>query len=1269
MAVGSMEQVIARIGVSRYAPFALFVAVASGLGVSVALFLAIRTWDQSLFQSAFDRQCQQTVSSLKQGIDTHLSILRSLRALYESSQEVTRKEFSLFVRDFLMRYPGVQAIEWIPRVPNAQRDMYEKSAQREGFPNFQITERNDRGALVRDAERQEYYPVYYVTPYAGNEVALGFDLASDPVRQQALFLCRDTGQLTATPPIALIQERRGKQGLLAFLPVYRKGAAADSLESRRENIEGFYGMVFRISDFLSSILQEQGFSGIDLYVFDESARQPHKLLFFRSFPEEAGSVTEPRQKAEVMAGLHYARRLAVGGREWSVLLAPTGTLTATSRTWIPWAALVSGLVFTALMTVYLVQVLRGAEQARSYLIEQASARQALEQEMARREAIDQALRESEKRYRTLFESATEAIFILEADGPDAGRIAAVNKAAAEIHGYTVEELLTLNIKDLDTPESAKGIPLRIERLLRGEHLMEEVTHRKKDGTVFPMEINARMIELDGRNYLLAMDRDISERKAQEAALRQRDSQQRALLDNIPDIAWLKDEESRFIAVNESFGKACGRKADELPGKTDFEVWPLELALRYRADDREVMASGMRKRVEEPLADQEGQIQWIETIKTPIGDDSGNVIGTAGIARDITERKRAEVALQESEERFSKAFRNNPAWLAIVNMETLETVEVNDAWTRTFGYSIDEAIGRTTVELGIYDEETLNKIMEEATAKGSVRNAEVAIRTRTGENRVLLVSREVVGIGGKPHLLAMGLDITDRKRTEEALRESEQRFRAIFDSEHAVMLIVDPESGAIEDGSPGACNFYGYDREDLKHRNISDINTLSREETLKKMQLATSRQSKYFEFQHRLASGELRDVEVCSGPIVVGDRTLLLSVINDVTGRKSLEKQLLQAQKMEAVGALAGGIAHDFNNLLTVISGYSELLLMDQEEGAPGLAELRIIRQTVQRGADLVKQILAFGRKLEASLRPIDLNHEVRQAQNLLSRSIPKMVNIELREAAKVHTVNADPGQIEQILLNLALNAKDAIPETGGRIVIETKNVFLDKTYCDMNSEAKPGNYVLLSVSDTGHGMKQEVLDRIFEPFFTTKAPGKGTGLGLAMVFGIVKSHGGHVACSSEPGIGTTFNLYFPAILVEDEPDVATTQEIPAYGTESILLVDDEEFLRDVGSRILSSAGYTVMTAASGYEALEVYRDNTDRIDMVILDLIMPEMGGKECLEKLLVIAPKVKVLITSGYSADRVAMEPTEIGARGFVGKPYNMKRLLQVVREVLDAP
>jgi len=514
-------------------------------------------------------------------------------------------------------------------------------------------------------------------------------------------------------------------------------------------------------------------------------------------------------------------------------------------------------------------------------------------------------------------------------------------------------------------------------------------------------------------------------------------------------------------------------------------------------------------------------------------------------------------------------------------------------------------------------------------------------------------------------------LEERKRAEEVAVE-QIRFQQIL-----MDAIPIPVFFKCRDGKYLGCNeafseFLGKPKMEIMGKSVFELNPkhLADIYYTKDIELLTGGGIQTYESRIRYADGTEHDVIFYKSTFLDVDGTVggLIGVILDITEQKSLQRQLLQAQKMEAVGALAGGMAHDFNNILTAVQGFSELLLIEMDEKASGYSDLQRIRDAGRRGADLVQNLLAFSRKAEIKPRPINLNHEVARIEKLLRRTIPKMIEIELHLERDLAAVNADPGQMGQVLMNLAVNAEQAMPD-GGNLTISTTNISLDEEYCRSYHETQPGRYVMLTVEDTGHGMDKETLEHIFEPFFTTKDVGKGTGLGLAMAYGILRQHGGHITCYSEPGIGATFKIYLPAITEAETERRAEPEQVPPRGgTETILLVDDEDFIRHLGQTFLSRAGYTVLTAASGPEAVQLYLREGERISLLILDLIMPEMGGDKCLEEILAINPDAKIVISSGAAVEGKKKETIESGARGFVNKPFQLRDMLKTVRHVLDS-
>ena len=512
------------------------------------------------------------------------------------------------------------------------------------------------------------------------------------------------------------------------------------------------------------------------------------------------------------------------------------------------------------------------------------------------------------------------------------------------------------------------------------------------------------------------------------------------------------------------------------------------------------------------------------------------------------------------------------------------------------------------------------------------------------------------------------------RSFQELQESEKKYRELVENANSIILRMDTD-GNITFFNEFAQRFFGYAGNEILGGNVkgtilpdSESTKHVLEDLVKSLQQEPERQGvRESENIHR--NGTPMRIAWTYKPIFDSDGHFreILCIGSDISEKKRLEAQLLHAQKMEAIGTLAGGIAHDFNNVLQAISGYTQIMLMEKNSNDPDYKKLEAIERSSQRASDLTRRLLIFGRKVESKLKPVDLNHEVVQVSKMLERTIPKMINIELCLAENLKITNADPVQIEQIMMNMGVNARDAMPD-GGKLIFKTESVILDEAYCKSHLGSNPGEYVLLSVSDTGQGIDDEIMEHIFEPFFTTKETGKGTGLGLAMVYGIVKSHGGYITCESEQGQGATFKIYFPAIGLENKVTEPKETEVPIIGgNETVLLVDDENSICELGKETLSRVGYKVLTAPDGESALELYSKASRQVDLVILDLIMPGMGGKRCLDGLLELNPHAKVLISSGYSINGATSEALQAGAKGFIAKPYEIKQMLKLVREVLD--
>ncbi len=519
------------------------------------------------------------------------------------------------------------------------------------------------------------------------------------------------------------------------------------------------------------------------------------------------------------------------------------------------------------------------------------------------------------------------------------------------------------------------------------------------------------------------------------------------------------------------------------------------------------------------------------------------------------------------------------------------------------------------------------------------------------------------LSGLQRALSQELDMSNN------LRQSEERFRTAFRTSPDSIAISGLSDGRYVDINDGFTTMMGYDREAVIGRTIEELKIWDDPGSRQALLQGLTARGIVNNMEVRLVA---RDGAVKTGLLSAGIFDYrgvphVLSVTRDVTALKATERQLQQARKMEAIGILAGGVAHDFNNILQVINGYTQLLTLEKSETDPDHAKLREIEKAVAHAAQLVRQLLTFSRKAESKTVSLDLNKEITDVRKILERALPKMIDINLHLGRGLSPVTADPVQIEQMLLNLGTNAADAMPD-GGTLVIETENITLNDDYLNTHAGARAGEYVLLSISDTGQGMDKDIVEHIFEPFFTTKEFGKGTGLGLASVYGIVKSYGGYISCYSEVGRGTTFKIYLPAAQKPATPEEKDAVPVPPRGgTETILLVDDEESIREFASAVLERFGYRVLTGASGEEALAVIAQAGGTIALIILDLGMPGMGGHKCLQEIRKDNPSAKVLIASGYSINGQVKKSLETGAAGYIGKPYQINTLLQKVREILD--
>jgi PAS domain S-box-containing protein len=652
-----------------------------------------------------------------------------------------------------------------------------------------------------------------------------------------------------------------------------------------------------------------------------------------------------------------------------------------------------------------------------------------------------------------------------------------------------------------------------------------------------------------------LEMEILERNKIEKALRESEKRFRAIFDNAGVGIDLLDAEGRIAQANQSLLNIVGYSFEELRELTFLGI--------THPDDRDISERSLKAldagernayRLEKRYLRRDGSLVWCELSTSSIRDADGKRIGTIGVIEDVSERKRAEEALRDSEARLNSILAASPVGIAVLKDRKLTWV--NDVGLKMFGYESNvEVVGKST--------------------------------------NIFYPSQDEYELAGKKLYASLNGNqvsqiFTKFKRKDGSLFDADMRMKLVDTNAHgslAVAIIID----------------------------ITE-------------QLKNERE------------------------------------------RELLRAELLQAQKMEAIGTLVGGIAHDFNNMLQVILGYSQMLLEEKSPDHPDYEDLREIVRASEQEAELVRRLLIFAKKTPTEKVTTELNSQVKGMTSLLSRTFPKMIDIKLDLADGLNMIMADPVQIDQVIMNLTINAQESMPK-GGQLGIKTRNVTLDDEYVCYKPGLKSGKYVMLSISDTGLGMNQQTLSRIFEPFFSTKERDstRGTGLGLSVVQGIVEQHGGHIICESEPEKGSEFRIYFPAIEFAKKTEELVKKSPNPTGTGTILLVEDEPLVVEFGKRILSGAGYNVIVGSNGREALDIYQNRKDEIALVVLDLMMPEMSGRDCLKELVKLDPLVKVIIATGFSIDASVEEEINPFIKGIVKKPFRISEFVWAIHDALS--
>ncbi len=853
----------------------------------------------------------------------------------------------------------------------------------------------------------------------------------------------------------------------------------------------------------------------------------------------------------------------------------------------------------------------------------------------------------------------------------------VNAAFMKTTGYSEEEVLGRTTADLDMFPDVADHMAAAEKLLQDGRLENlELRVRRKDGKMRHGLFSGEIIQNQGEQFFLTSMLDITERKEAEEAVAQARAEWVRTFDAVPDMVCLVDREFRITRVNQAFADRLGLPKEELLGKTCYEC--LGCNHGPHSDQKcphvQTMSQGHGSSTEVQWNNLRGHfLVTTSALTTP----DGEFVGSVHVSRDVTLRKQAEQQVKEHAALLKSLLDALPDLVFYKDTEGVY-LGCNPSFEAFVGRPAHEIIGRTDLEL--FDREVAEAFRADdrrTLESGCPRHIDEWVTYPDG-SRVMLYTLKTPydGPGSEPRgILGVSRDITDRARYEQAILESEERLSALINSTPDVICFKDGQGRWLV-ANHADLELFGL--EDVDYQGKTDAELADHSLPLYRDAFLGCEQSDEAAWQAGSIYRTKETVPRPDGPGLVfdvikvplfeedGSRKGLVVLGRDITNEQILEDQLRQAQKMEAIGQLAGGVAHDFNNLLQVILGYGDLIMDLIDEDSPARPAGQGILKAGRRASTLVKQLLAYSRRQVLEIQTLDLNLAVADMLTMLDRIMDQPITLDFQRQDQPIVVNADPGQLTQILTNLCVNARDAINGTG-TITIRTGTADLDGDYCRLHSWAEPGQYAVLVVADDGEGIPPENLDKIFDPFFTTKGVGKGTGLGLSTVYGLVKQHNGFIQIQSEPSRGTTVKIYLP--LLEAQPgETRPPQTGPAPGgTETILVAEDDEMVRWLLEALLERAGYTVIMTANGEEALQVFSEDPGLVDLALLDVVMPKLGGQATFDRLREIKPDQKVLFASGYSMD--AIHTNFVLKKGFqlLQKPIQRDDLLRRVREILD--
>ena len=884
---------------------------------------------------------------------------------------------------------------------------------------------------------------------------------------------------------------------------------------------------------------------------------------------------------------------------------------------------------------------------------------------------------SRRSYEAIFNASTDCIFIH--DG-STGEIVEINKAAEEAFGWTLEEMQNLNVGDMTAnvpPFTHKEAFEHIQRAVSEGPQKFEWLAKNRNGELMWFENSLQYTKLAGLQRVMVAGRDITHRKNVEKALKESERKFRSFIENANDLIFTVSPNGSFTYVSPNWLEFMGEPAENAVGINFQEyVFPDDLPHCFEFHKKILSTGEKPEAIEYRVRRKDGSWRWQVTTGAPLFDSEGRITESLGIARDVTILKQAEEALRDSESRLRESQKTARIGHVEFKVETGEvlcsdmTYELYEGDPERAPLTYEEVIARHSSE----DGDRLAKAMQDTldTGKG------YAIDLRVGMPSGRVAYHHVIGTpirdetGRVTRVTGTVQDITQRKMAEIRQQDLASELEEILNSLPDAVVYADTQR-RIKKVNPAFTKIFGYRPEEVlgkKTRIIYRSDEEYLEQGHKRYNTEVTQKWEPYEIYHVRKDGTEFITEAIGTPVrnahgyVVG----LLGLVKDLTVQKQMQERMRQMEKMESVGRLAGGVAHDFNNMLSVILGQTELAISTLEADSPLRENLEEVKKAGERSANLTRQLLAFARRQTVAPKVLDLNEIISSTLKMLERLIGEDINLIWKPGNELVPVKIDPGQVDQILANLAINARDAIGHNPGTVTMETDNTSFTAEYCSSNPVCSPGEYVKLVVRDNGCGMDEEIRSHIFEPFFTTKSGEQGTGLGLATIYGIVKQNDGFIDVSSVTGEGTDISIYLPCYLGkkpashEDHPTTHSER-----GSETILLVEDEPAILKMTTMMLELEGYTVIPADTPGKAIRKAREHAGNIHLLLSDVVMPEMNGRDLARNILSLYPDIKRLFMSGYTADVIAHRGVLDEGVNFLQKPFSKNKLVAGIHEILN--